>query len=199
MGLLFYLQVIAVRGSVRFRCTICGSHYGHRTSLIVHQRRHEGKYSYYCPKCGKGCASTSFLRRHLSSAHQANTKFECVTCGQSFDKMKELTLHTMISGHVDPYKKNDWSSIDDVESPAIWMLLWMTLGGCSVCFEYMRQCWTYNHRSGFSVETSILVQILNWLCFPTAGVYIVFFHIPGISNEDVGKSGDDDDDDDDEI
>nr|CAI5868292.1 unnamed protein product [Callosobruchus analis] len=65
-----------------------------RTSLIVHERWHEGKKPFKCEVCKKDFAQKGNLQEHQRT-HTGEKPFCCDVCGRKFTTSSQFSFHRM--------------------------------------------------------------------------------------------------------
>ena len=85
---------------------------------------HRGRYPYRCQFCGKGCLSTTNLRRHLVT-YTGVRDHKCTLCS------KEFSCPWTLRRHINTHKMAEWSTHQ----------LWIALFRCSIFLVDM-PCWS---------------------------------------------------------
>uniref|UniRef100_A0A452FA02 PR/SET domain 9 n=1 Tax=Capra hircus TaxID=9925 RepID=A0A452FA02_CAPHI len=78
---------------IRVKHGECGQGSKDRSSLITHQRIHNGEKPYVCRECGQSFSEKSILIRHQRT-HIGEKPFVCRECEQGFSHIKHQRTHT---------------------------------------------------------------------------------------------------------
>ena len=78
--------------SSMFSCEECGNSYKHRSSLVAHQRLHNGGNN--CPYCNTNFQKKEYLQSHI-------LKCEPIICGdlQEFERETEIVIKNDLNGN----------------------------------------------------------------------------------------------------
>lgn len=86
----------------RFPCPDCPADLKHKVfsesglryhRLTAHHSKNESRPLHFCPICAKGFLQATLLRKHLSSAHEAERKFPCPYCPATFKRKDHADRH----------------------------------------------------------------------------------------------------------
>lgn len=123
-------------------CTVCGKQFNTPTGLKMHEKRHQGVYSYHCTICGLGFNSTTSRQGHMASKHNTG-KVKCKICGGEFTRLATLKrhmtdLHSHGGGGVMGSVQQDGNSRRDCETGNL--QIWK---GEKTCFKNHCGEWIY--------------------------------------------------------
>ncbi|KAK3930406.1 Zinc finger protein 184 [Frankliniella fusca] len=82
-----------------YQCEECG-----KSSLMLHQKMHQGKKSFQCEECDKSFLTIATLRNHTKRCHQGIKPHQCEFCGKAFFHRVTRDDHLRVHTGEKPFK-----------------------------------------------------------------------------------------------
>ena len=89
-------KVVCLEGEEKFKCTVCGRCFKHRSNIRYHISCVDKSAGYQCKQCGKTFKSSSHLTYHTRSVHTNERPYTCNVCDKAFTQMVKLKRHKLI-------------------------------------------------------------------------------------------------------